>query len=134
MKISHFKPLLSLVASIVFANMAVAHDEPAAKANSGGQAQHGVHEGTVSGVISDSMCKFDHTSMIKSGYAKDATACTNKCVKSRQKLVLCDKTNHIMYAFTNSKAVKSYAGKTVAVSGHIDADTKVIYVHSIKAK
>lgn len=96
--------------------------------------KHGVYSGTVHGVISDSMCKFDHSAMIKAGHGTDAKSCTEKCVKEGNKLVLADKKNKLVYTFVNSKEVKSYAGKKVAITGHIDPDTKVIHIHSVKAE
>lgn len=95
---------------------------------------HGVYQGTVHGVISDSMCKFDHTAMIKAGHGTDAKTCTEKCANVGNKLVLADKKNQIVYTFVNSKEAKSYAGKQVAITGHIDPDTKVIHIHSVKAE
>lgn len=96
--------------------------------------QHGVYAGTVHGIISDSMCKFDHSAMIKSGHGTDAKTCTEKCVKEGNKLVLADKKNNTVYTFVNSKLAKSYAGKQVAITGHIDPDTKVIHIHNVKAE
>lgn len=96
--------------------------------------QKGVYEGTVHGVISDSMCKFDHTAMIKAGHGKDAASCTKKCVGEGNKLVLADKKDNIVYTFSNSKKAEPFAGKSVAVSGHIDPQTKVIHIHEIKSE
>src|SRR5579871_6363016 len=84
-----------------------AHDEGK------GTASKGVYQGTINGVISDSMCKFDHTAMIKSGHGKDAASCTKKCVSDGNKLVLADKKNDTVYTFSNSKMAKAMAGKSV---------------------
>lgn len=92
-----------------------------------------VRSGTVSGVISDSMCKFDHSAMIKAGHGTNAVTCTQKCLKEGNKLVLCDPKTKTVYNLTNATKVEKYAGKSVAVTGHIDTDTKVIHVHSVKA-
>jgi hypothetical protein len=105
-----------------------AHDEGK------GTAPKSVYVGTVTGVISDSMCKFDHTAMIKSGHGKDAASCTKKCVSDGNKLVLADKKDNTVYSFSNSKLAKAMAGKSVSVTGHIDPETKVIHIHSIKAQ
>lgn len=110
---------------------ALSHDSDEASHAKG---KHGVYSGTVHGVISDSMCKFDHSAMIKAGHGADAKSCTEKCVKEGNKLVLADKKNKIVYTFVNAKEVKSYAGKQVAITGHIDPDTKVIHIHSVKAE
>jgi hypothetical protein len=96
--------------------------------------QSAVRSGTIYGVISDSMCKSDHSAMIKSGHGKDAVTCTEACWKEGNKAVLVDKKNNVVYSLTNPKSVTKYAGKTVAVTGHIDDSTKVIHVHSIKGQ
>lgn len=119
-----------LIGGLIFSTCSVsnagAHNE-AAKASSG------VHLGTVNGVISDSMCKGDHTAMIKGGHGTDAASCTNKCVKEGNKPVLVDKKDKIVYTFSNGKLARPFAGKSVSVTGHIDSDTKVIHIHQIKA-
>lgn len=92
------------------------------------EAATGVHEGTVSGVISDSMCGSDHTKMCELG--KDAQACSQKCVESGAKYVLVDHDGEV-YQLSDQKRVKEFAGKSVAVSGHIDHSTKAIHLHSI---
>jgi hypothetical protein len=98
------------------------------------KAKQAVRAGTVSGVISDSMCKSDHSAMIKSGHGKDDASCTRACWKEGNKAVLVDKKNNVVYSLTNGKSVNKYAGKAVTVTGHIDDDTKVIHVHSVKAQ
>lgn len=90
--------------------------------------------GTIKGTVSDSMCQFDHSGMIKSGHGTDAASCTNKCAAEGNKLVLCDPKTKIVYNLSDASKVKKYAGKTVSVTGHIDTDTKSIHVHSVKAK
>lgn len=109
----------------------LAHEETAQNvtANKTG----GVHSGTVHGVISDSMCKFDHKGMIKGGHGKDAASCTQKCVSEGAKLVLADKKENTVYTFSNSKMAKAFIGKTVDITGHIDPSTKVVHIHTIKA-
>lgn len=93
-----------------------------------------VRSGTVNGVVSDSMCKSDHSAMIKSGHGKDDASCTKACWKEGNKAVLVDKKNNIVYSLSNPKSVNKYAGKAVTVTGHIDDSTKVIHVHSVKAQ
>lgn len=88
------------------------------------------YEGTISGVISDSMCKSDHSGMGDLG--KDPVACTQKCVESGSKYVLVDAGGQV-YSLSNQK-LKEHAGKNVAISGHIDPQTKAIHVHSITAQ
>ncbi len=94
----------------------------------------GLYEGTVHGVISDSMCKFDHAGMIKGGYGKDAAGCIMKCVSQGYKLVVADEKNNVVYEFRNPQKAEPFAGKSVAISGHIDPQTKVIHIHDIKAE
>lgn len=89
-----------------------------------------VYEGTISGVISDSMCKSDHQGMGELG--KDPVACTQKCVESGSKYVLVDSGGQV-YSLSDQK-LKEHAGKNVVVNGHIDPQTKVIHVHSIAAR
>ncbi len=100
----------------------------------GTKANTSVRSGTVSGVISDTMCKGDHSAMIKSGHGKDSASCTKACWKSGNKAVLVDKKNSVVYSFSNPKSVDKYAGKTVSVTGHIDDQSKVIHVHSVKVQ
>ncbi len=90
--------------------------------------------GTIKGTISDSMCQFDHSGMIKSGHGKDAATCTQKCVQEGSKYVLCDSKTKVVYSLTDVAKVKKYAGKAVSVTGHIDTETKTIHVHSVKAQ
>lgn len=97
-------------------------------------AQAKTYSGTITGTVSDSMCKFDHSAMIKAGHGTNAVTCTQKCLKEGNKLVLCDPKTKTVYNLTNATKVKKYAGKSVSVTGHIDTDTKVIHVHSVKAQ
>ncbi|MBX9569348.1 MAG: hypothetical protein K2X77_10665 [Candidatus Obscuribacterales bacterium] len=90
------------------------------------------YAGTINGTVSDSMCQFDHAAMIKSGHGANAAACTQKCIKDGSKFVLCDPKTKIVYNLSDSAKVKKYAGKSVAITGHIDTDTKSIHVHSVK--
>ena len=92
------------------------------------------YAGTIKGTISDSMCQFDHSGMIKSGHGANAVTCTQKCVKEGNKFVLCDPKTKIVYNLGDANKVKKYAGKSVSVTGHIDTDTKSIHVHSVKAQ
>lgn len=88
-------------------------------------------EGTISGIISDSMCGANHAGMGELG--KDPVTCTTKCVEQGAKYVLVDDAG-IVYSLTDQKKAGNFAGKTVSVSGHIDPITKAIHVHSLEAK
>ncbi len=95
----------------------------------------GTHLGTIRGVISDSMCKFDHDAMIKSGqYGKNDAECVVKCEQQGWKLVLADKKNNAIYSFVNAKDAEPFAGKPVIIVGHIDESRKVVHIHRIKAE
>lgn len=90
-----------------------------------------VYEGTISGVISDSMCGKDHTKMGDTG--KDAKVCIEKCVTSGAKYVLVDEKGD-SYALSDQDKPKELAGKTVSITGHIDPTEKSIHVHSIVSR
>lgn len=108
-----------------------------ATANDGaasGSSKTAAHPGTVSGVISDSRCKFDHDTGNKSGKKNDPANCTRKCVSEGNNLVLADKKGNTIYTFSNSKLAEEFAGKSVTVTGQIDPQTKVIKIQKIKAQ
>lgn len=90
-----------------------------------------VYEGTISGVISDSMCGKDHSKMGELG--KDAAACTKKCVEGGAKYVLVDDKGEV-YGLSDQDKPADFAGKSVAIEGHIDPKEKAIHVHSLAAK
>lgn len=122
----------ALLASVYLVSLsAFAHDEGQHPQENKKAA---IRSGTVTGVISDSMCKFDHSAMIKAGHGTNAVTCTQKCVEEGNKLVLCDAKSKIVYNLSNATKVKKFAGKSVSITGHIDDQTKVIHVHSIKAQ
>jgi hypothetical protein len=89
------------------------------------------YEGTISGVISDSMCGKDHSGMGELG--KDPVACTTKCVEQGAKYVLVSDSGDV-YRLTDTSQAKGLAGKPVSIEGHIDPKEKAIHVHSIAAK
>ncbi len=121
--------LVGVCAAVGLATQCLAHEDEA------GNKKTGTHLGTVHGVISDSMCKFDHEAMVKSGqYGKTDADCITKCEQQGMKLVLADKKNKTIYNFVNAKEAKPFAGKSVAITGHIDESSKVIHIHSIKAE
>ncbi len=87
-----------------------------------------VYEGTINGVISDSMCGKDHSKMGETG--KDPAKCIAECVASGAKYVLVDDKGE-SYSLSDQGKTKELAGQHVAVTGHIDPSTKAIHVHSI---
>ena len=90
-----------------------------------------VYEGTILGVISDSMCGKDHSKMGELG--KDPAACIKKCVASGGKYVLVDETGEV-YSLSDQDKPADFAGKSVSIEGHIDPKEKAIHVHSLAAK
>lgn len=89
-----------------------------------------VYEGTISGVISDSMCGSDHTKMGDLG--KDPVACIHECVEGGAKYVLVDNKGDV-YSLSEQEKSKELAGRSVSIEGHIDSEKKAIHVHSISA-
>lgn len=89
------------------------------------------YDGTIIGVISDSMCGANHSGMGNLG--KDPVACTNKCVEQGAKHVLVSDSGDI-YRLTDTSKGKELAGKTVSIEGHIDPKEKAIHVHSVKVR
>jgi hypothetical protein len=87
-----------------------------------------VYEGTIHGVISDSMCGKDHLKMGETG--KDPAKCIEQCVASGAKYVLVDEKGD-SYTLSDQEKSKILGGKHVAISGHIDPTEKAIHVHSI---
>lgn len=107
----------------------VAHEEGK------GGASGGMHQDTVQGLISDSMCKGNHAGMIKAGgYGSTSSSCAQKCIKEGSKIVFVDKKTKVAYTLQNAKTATQFLGKNVEVMGHFDTDSKVIHVHHIKAK
>lgn len=90
-------------------------------------------QGTMKGLLSDSMCKGDHAGMIKmGGYGTTAVSCSQKCLKEGNSLVFVNSKTKAVYTLQNPGTAKKYAGKTVTISGHIDNASKVIHVHRVK--
>lgn len=101
---------------------------PDATATSTSTGAADIYEGTINGVISDSMCGKDHTKMGALG--KDPAACIAKCVAGGAKYVLVDSKGD-SYALSDQAKAKELAAKSVAITGHIDPKEKSIHVHSI---
>lgn len=97
--------------------------------------RHGTKEGTILGIISDSMCKGDHSGMLSTGkYGKTNASCVSKCLQEGQKPVLVEKPGNAVFNFTDAADVHSYMGQNVSISGHIDYDSKTIHVHDVKVQ
>ncbi|MBX9771209.1 MAG: hypothetical protein K2X29_07545 [Candidatus Obscuribacterales bacterium] len=128
---TYFSVIIAIGVVFGIPTMAISHEGHETNPSQG---SHGVYSGTIRGMISDSMCKFDHSGMINTGHGANAVTCTQKCLTAGNKIVLCDPKTKIVYNLTNSAKVKQFAGKSVSVTGHIDTDTRVIHVHSVKAQ
>jgi hypothetical protein len=81
--------------------------------------------GTFTGTISDSACGLQHS------MAKNATACTNLCVRMGSKYVLVDGVHRKVYALSDQAKAKPFAGEAVTVVGALEEST--IEVKSIRA-
>lgn len=89
-----------------------------------------VYDGTMSGVVGDSMCGKDH--MMMGDVGKDVVNCTKDCVKQGYKFVLIDEKGE-SFVLDDQKTAEEYAGKSVSISGHINRISKTIDVKSVKA-
>lgn len=88
-----------------------------------------VYDGTMSGVVGDSMCGKDH--MMMGDVGKDVVNCTKDCVKQGYKFVLIDEKGE-SFVLDDQITAEKYAGKSVSVSGHINRISKTIDVKSVK--
>jgi len=86
---------------------------------------------TVTGVITDSMCKSDHAMMQKGANKMSDHDCTVACVKSGQKYVLT--SGDKVYEIDNQAfaGLEKNAGNKVKVTGQISADGKTITLSKI---
>lgn len=94
-------------------------------------AANSARSGTMSGVMSDDMCKGQHSAMMKNA---TAAQCTNACIKGGSKLVLVDDKSKKCYHLMGKGNLSSFAGKHVSVAGHIDDASNMIHVHNMSAK
>lgn len=88
---------------------------------------------TVTGVVTDSMCKMNHAMMQKGAKKMSDHDCTVACVKSGQKYFLTsgDKTYEI--ANQDFGGLERNAGATVKATGQVSADGKAITVTKLSA-
>ena len=86
---------------------------------------------TVTGVITDSMCKSNHAMMQKGANKMSDHDCTVACVKSGQKYILT--SGDKVYEIDNQTFVglEKNAGNTVKATGQISADGKAITLSKI---
>src|SRR5215472_17905513 len=89
---------------------------------------------TVTGVITDSMCKSNHAMMQKGPNKMNDHDCTVACVKMMgQKYVLA--AGDKVYQIANQKfaGLETNAGSTVAATGQVSADGKSITLTKLMA-
>jgi hypothetical protein len=86
---------------------------------------------TVTGVVTDSMCKMNHAMMQKGANKMSDHDCTVACVKSGQKYVLT--SGDKVYQIDNQSfaGLEKNAGSTVKATGTVSADGKTIILSKI---
>ena len=81
------------------------------------------------GTVTDTMCGANH------GEGTDPAKCTVTCVKEHgAKYALYDTATKKVYVLDPQNTAVGHEGKTVTISGTLDADGKTLHVDSIKAK
>jgi hypothetical protein len=88
------------------------------------------------GEIMDSQCAGmgTHARMMEGVGAKDARACTEKCVHLGGKYALFDAATKTAYQLDNQEKASKFAGEKVTVKGTYDAASKTIHVESVEAR
>jgi hypothetical protein len=86
---------------------------------------------TVTGVITDSMCKMNHAMMQKGANKMSDHDCTIACVKSGQKYVLTSGDKVYQIENQSFAGLEKNAGSTVKATGTVSADGKVITLSKI---
>lgn len=90
-----------------------------------------ISNGTVSGVITDAMCKGNHSQMMKNAPPAD---CVKACTQAGSNLVVMEDKTKRCYTLSDKRAAAAFSGKHVLVKGHIDDSSKMIHVHSLTAQ
>jgi hypothetical protein len=88
---------------------------------------------TVSGVITDSMCKTNHAMMQKGPNKMSDHDCTVACVKSGQTYVLAAGGKVYQIDNQNFADLEKDAGKSVKATGQVSADGKSITLTKLSA-
>ena len=83
---------------------------------------------TVTGVITDSMCKSNHAMMQKGANKMSDHDCTVACVKAGQKYVLAAGDKIYQIENQNFAGLEKDAGRSVKATGQVSADGKSIVV------
>ena len=83
---------------------------------------------TVTGVITDSMCKSNHAMMQKGANKMSEHDCTVACVKAGQKYALAAGDKIYQIENQNFAGLEKDAGRSVKATGQVSADGKSIIV------
>ncbi|HJT71323.1 MAG TPA: hypothetical protein VJ731_14080 [Terriglobales bacterium] len=86
---------------------------------------------TITGVITDSMCKTNHAMMQKGANKMSDHDCTVACVKSGQKYVLAARDKVYQIENQSFTDLEKDAGKSVKATGQVSADGKSITVTKV---
>jgi hypothetical protein len=86
---------------------------------------------TVTGVITDGMCRMNHAMMQKDANKMSDHDCTVACVKSGQKYVLASGDKVYRIDNQNFAALEKNAGSAVKATGTVSADGKAIALSNI---
>jgi uncharacterized protein YdeI (BOF family) len=86
---------------------------------------------TLTGQITDAMCKSDHAMMQKGATKMSEKECTMACVKAGQKYVLVSNGKVYQIANQNFAALAVNAGAKVTVTGETSADGTSITVAKV---
>ena len=86
---------------------------------------------TITGVITDSMCKTNHAMMQKGPNKMSDHDCTVACVKSGQKYAVT--SGDKLYQIENQSfaGLEKDAGMTVKVTGHVSEDGKSVTISKL---
>lgn len=87
---------------------------------------------SLTGMVSDSMCKGDHSPMGELG--KDPAQCAKTCVDGGQKFVLVDSASGKSFELDDQAKAREFAGQKVTVDGTVEGEklrvTRIVTVGS----
>jgi len=89
---------------------------------------------TFIGEIMDAQCGLvkSHEMMMRQKGSKDATECTQACIREGGKAVLYDSAHQKVYQLVDQQKALQYAGQTVVVTGTYDNDNNTIRVENVQ--
>lgn len=85
-----------------------------------GGSQTGAATSSLTGMVSDSMCKADHSPMGEQG--KDPAQCAKTCVDGGQKFVLVDSATGKAFELDDQTKAREFAGQKVTVEGTVEGE------------